>query len=173
MTEMKRIHYCSFVGEIEFESLKPTLETLNYARNDETISEITITLTSLGGYFRSALALYDYISAFPKPINIIAAGCCHSVAVLVLQAASRRLSYEHTDFMLHSAYHYIPDRKTMEAVKRDVSEYERQERLVWEIAANRTALTADELRQMFISEKYFAPQEALELGLIDQILLRQ
>jgi ATP-dependent protease ClpP protease subunit len=162
--------YISFIGEISLETIKPFIEHLDVLREDSNITQVELTLTTLGGYFTAAFGLYDYLTMYPKPIDIVATGCCHSCGVLILQSGARRLSRPNTTFMLHRGWHDVPFSKNVADVQADVSNFERQEKLYFHLVAQRSQIKEKGLIQLCSSEHYFTNVEALDLGLIDKVI---
>lgn len=168
-TQTPSVKFISFVGDFYFDAIRPLFTELDAIQEDHSIERIELTLTSAGGYFHSAFAVFDYLKAFPKPVDIIATGCCQSSALLVLQSGRKRLSRPHTNFMLHAPWHHIPDKKSLAAIRNDAAEFERQENVFFELLAYRSSVSQEKLRQLCNHEHFFNSQKALKYGLIDEI----
>ena len=158
----------SLIGGLEYETVRPVIETLDSLSSDKSVKGIKLTLTSSGGWFHSAFTLFDYIKSYSKPVNIIATGCCHSSAILVLQAGAKRLSRPHTDFQFHRVVHEVAE-ATSEDIKTKLVGFKRQEEVYFDTVAKRTKLSSSQIKRLCSTERSFGPEEALDWGLIDEI----
>src|SRR5258708_40010619 len=103
--EKSPVFYTRLVGKVEEKSIKEVMEDIDTANSQEFVKEIILTITSTGGRLYDGFALYDYIKASKKPIDVIAAGYCMSAAVMIMQAARKRTSLPNTSFMVHPSWH--------------------------------------------------------------------
>jgi ATP-dependent protease ClpP protease subunit len=161
--------YLNLIGNIDFETVRPLVETLDAIRNDDNVSQIALTLNSTGGGFYSAFGLFDYLKAYPKPVDIIAMGACQSSAAAVLQTGRRRLAHPHTFFWLHEGKYSIQDHKTVRLIQADIADFEMQEEVFVEILSSKASISKKQLKALCRSEHGFGAQEAIKLGLIDQL----
>ena len=138
---------------------------------------IYIVLNSPGGDVFQGFAIYNFIKAFVNKgieINIIGVGNVASMATVILQAATRRLSLPQTQFMIHqiSQSSLFPEEVNM--AEESVDEGKRINRIALAIIANRIGMNLDEL--IASSKKkncWYSAEAAQQLGkngLIDEII---
>jgi ATP-dependent Clp protease protease subunit len=163
------IDYVSYIGEINLDNVKDFIQKMDDLKKTDS-GKVQITLTTLGGYIVSAIALYDYLKSYPKIVEIVVMGCCHSCGLLVLQAGTKRLSYLHTRFMFHHAMFDIQNQKYLKDLKSTVGYYEQLQDMFFELTTKQSHLSKEEFMQLCNSEYYFDANKALEFGLIDDVL---
>ncbi|HME51065.1 MAG TPA: ATP-dependent Clp protease proteolytic subunit [Candidatus Lokiarchaeia archaeon] len=142
----------------------------------DTIDPITILLNMEGGDEVQCLAIYDAIKACAHQTTIKVFGQCLSGGVWILQAATNRLVAPNARLMIHAGTWGVgEDHPTV--VKTWVKQYEKDEELsenillerIWE---KQPEFTREQLREMLRFDTIFTPQEAIDLGLADAIILK-
>jgi len=132
---------------------------------------ITMYFNSVGGDVLAGLAIYDTIRDVNKraPVSIIANGACMSMGVIILQAASTRLSTPNTHFMLHELA-MRNEGKLSE--QKDAHQHAlRLQNQLNDIIAGRTGMTRKVVEKLTERKDYYIdPVEALKLKLIDGIV---
>jgi ATP-dependent protease ClpP protease subunit len=119
-----------------------------------------ILLHSGGGNGDAAFAIADYIEQQKnrgKTVNIYCCGRAESAAIIILDSASRRYSLQRCMFMTHSPR--IGD-GSWSIHRKHVDKLNRTKRLYNAVART---ITTKKLQ-------YYTPQQALEAGLIDEII---
>jgi ATP-dependent protease ClpP protease subunit len=127
-------------------------------------------LTSPGGSIVDGLALYDYLKKVDKehPLTTVAIGTCASMATVVLQAGSTRVSYASTSWLIHRASWGAYGRE--DAIE-DVQDHVKlvQER-IFEILGNRADISIKALKaKSSRKDWWFLGAEALTMGLVDEL----
>jgi len=134
---------------------------------------ITIYFSTPGGTVMEGLAVYDLIKAMTKdaPITMIARGMCMSMGLVIMQAATKRLSTPHTTFLLHEVQLSDMGRTSLTEREDEQSEAKRIQAMLDEILTARTGQDMKKLRKEFARrELYLSAEEALAHRLIDGIV---
>ena len=136
---------------------------------------ITIKISSPGGEVFSALSIVSAIERAQEKgyeVNTIVYSCCMSAAVNLLCAGSKRYAQKYTRFMLHDLGSYNFGFQSKEDIKNNYEEHEEIWKLLSGLLIKRTKLTKEDLDDIVKHKKefFFWSEEALELGIIDEIL---
>ena len=161
----------SLTGEIVCED--PPL--LASALHDAKRKDIVVYIASPGGYTTPAMAIYDLFRAYPGYVTTVAVGDCFSAAAeFLLQAGDHRMATVHTLIMLHEG---TVDKQegpwpSVEAwMKLEKLQREKGYQFVLEILQKKKPImTMARLKKMLQSDWILTAEEALEWGLIDEIL---
>lgn len=168
----------SLTEEIEeFSTMRLLAELRKFCRNKAgTPIPIELHIMSPGGDIYHALAIYDALRAIEKTGRVVTAiveGCAASAAaMIVMQAASRRLSYENARFLIHEARRWVfmSMEKTSD-VEDEHRELQALHKIVFGILAKTTGKSREELDKLVLrKEVWLSAKEALEWGLIDEII---
>lgn len=165
------VFYTRLVGSIEDDTVKATIEDLNIANAKTYVECVNLVLVSYGGDLLYAFALYDHIKASKKPVDIVVEGMCMSAAVMVLQAARRRVARPHTVFMVHPTITSLEEKAYPEFIS-IVDQFKRNHDLFVELSIARSGMSREEFEKIYTPRKYLTPEEALhfgKFGLIDEI----
>lgn len=130
---------------------------------------INLYIDSYGGDVYSGFGLYDFIQSLSVEVHISVTGCAMSAASIILMAGDHRYMYENSKLMLHSASGGI-EGKGFEIIN-DAEEFKRLHRQMAELYAGRSNVKAEKWAKDLKHENlYYRADEALELGLIDEII---
>jgi ATP-dependent protease ClpP protease subunit len=162
------------IGKIEEGTIRDVLKSIDTANAHPSITTIQLTLCSRGGDFYSAFALYDHIKASKKSVDILAEGACMSSALMVLQAARKRLARPHTVFALHLSNIRVDEFKEYHEFLELTEQYKRNQALFLRLTLERAGAKIDELeRSLRGKRQHLTAQQAKEFGtngLIDNIV---
>lgn len=158
------------IGEISHSTLAEVFPILVEAEDQPKRKEICIRLTSQGGAATSGLALYDALKLCKKNIRIEAFGECSSIAALVLQAADWRVASEHCRFLLHNGQADVGGIVNAQSMVSGGAELQRTDRLFHTILTSNSHLGESAMGDLCRAESYLTAFQALEVGLIDEIL---
>lgn len=154
--------------------LDRTLRAVHYFSQGPAPAPINVYLSSHGGEVVSGLGIYDALTKCPSYVTITVFGSAESMAAIILQAADCRRITENSYLMLHWGDDHPP-----EGSKRNIDAHIRNTRwldkrcdtiLLERIKVNRPKYTIEELREDTQFDKYLPPQEALNWGLVDDII---
>jgi ATP-dependent Clp endopeptidase proteolytic subunit ClpP len=157
-----------FVQDVMYCSLK------GYFRD----KRVLVVLNSPGGSVEHGLAIHDCIAALVKsgtPVDVLGIGLVASMGTVIIQAGSRRLATQYTQFLVHQVSRTIGFFKSEEVnqLSDSSAELRRINGIVLNIIASRSGITLDELKQLSNKTDYWMdPVAARALGtngLIDEI----
>lgn len=124
---------------------------------------INIIMNNQGGFVYHGLAIYDAIRNLPNHVTISVYGHCHSIGAWILQAADTRKMAKHASLMIHHG-------------EGNKTEFERKmdtkcmDILLAKIHEKKPEFTRKQLDKMLLKDTYLWAEEALELGLIDEVI---
>jgi ATP-dependent Clp protease protease subunit len=167
MARDRILHITGEVNDGMAHELEVRLHYLTSLNNEP----ITIYLNTPGGSIISGLAIYDTIkeATLCCPVSIIAEGACMSMGVVIMQAATRRLSLPHTQFLLHELSAQAGG--SLGALE-DTQRFQRYlQGLMDDILAKRTGNDKEKMRKLYHRKNfYITAQDAKKLRLIDAIV---
>ena len=105
------LYYSRLIGKIDEKSANEVVKDIDQYNNNENKKLFILTICSMGGLLYFAQTIHDSIKASKKPIICIASGTCMSAAVMIIQAAQKRVTRSNTVFMLHHSS-YFREEKT-------------------------------------------------------------
>jgi ATP-dependent protease ClpP protease subunit len=145
------------------------------------ITEAELLINCRGGAVSAALNLYDVIIASGIKWKGIVIADCLSSAVTVLQACQERKAFPNASFLIHNTSREFKVRldksQSLEYFQARLAEDYKQTSAM--DSRNEKALTEhikpahlEEFKKLYISGEHFFPEEALEIGLIDEIVTK-
>lgn len=136
------------------------LRILSSFRPDDPIN---IIVNCQGGEVQHGFAIYDAINMVESPVYMTVIGHCYSMAAWILQAGDRRRMSKNSSIMIHHGdgprdkFSKEQDRKCIEI-------------LLERIREKHPGYSEAKLDKLLLKDTYMWPEEALELGLIDEIV---
>lgn len=134
--------------------------------------DITIYINSDGGNITNGLmTVYDTFQSINAPIKTVCIGEAYSSAAVLLAAGSKgkRFAYPNSIIMIHAVQ--VSDISGDQAQLED--EYKRTKKLnasLMELTARHSGQSLTKVKRDCGKDKYMTAQEALEYGLIDEIV---
>ncbi len=155
-------------GEIDEEkTAKVIKEILEF--NGESREEIELFIHSVGGSMPGGHAIVDIMQAVTAPIKTIALGMVRSSALSVMVSGNIRLATLRTSFLIHPAYSRNGGHSVLDG-QDDLNNLKREEVLKYSILRSRTNIPNKVLSSSKRDMVYFNAEEALEWGVIDEII---
>ena len=141
-----------------------TLESMDPDR------DIMMYINSPGGSFTALTAIYDTMQFVRPDVMTICLGQAASAAAVLLAggAKGKRMALEHSRILIHQPYSEGGGQAT--DIEIQAREIMRMRSLLEELIANHSTKSAKEISQDIERDKILTAQEALEYGLIDQVL---
>jgi ATP-dependent Clp protease protease subunit len=122
----------------------------------------TISMSTDGGYVSAALAIHDILKARPAA-HIIVTGTCYSAGTIILQGATKRSSTKNSQFLIHFG-------AESNASKSELAHNRKVEKVMQDIMVARTGKSKTVVSRWMAAETFFMANEALEAGLIDEVV---
>lgn len=134
---------------------------------------ITIIMNNPGGDVYHGMAIFDAIKSCRNEITVIVYGHAMSMGSIILQAADKRVLAPHATVMIHDgtdgSYGHTQNllRRAQEA-KRIIKMIDNI--FLEKMKAKNPKMTRAEVRKLQLFDKYFSAQEAVAIGLADEVL---
>lgn len=142
---------------------------------DQTTGQVTILLSSEGGCVTAGLAIFDAIRAMKNRVRIICYGEVASIATVILQGADEGLRC-----LMPNAYLMIHEGETSRSgSEKDIAQQKRlqdwheskcNDIYLKSIKEKKKRFTKKKLLDLMDRDRVLLPKEAIEYGLIDEIL---
>jgi Protease subunit of ATP-dependent Clp proteases len=149
------------------------IQIINWNEEDESVSvekrkPIEILLSSGGGDVIAGFALIDVIKNSKTPVHITAIGMAASMAALLLMSGHRRKALKNTTILIHDGQ--LGVHSTSKKAKQTMEYYDKLEERTNNFVLENTKISKELLDEKSSDEWYMFADEALELGIIDEIL---
>lgn len=146
------------------------LRILSAIRPEEPIQLI---INCQGGDTQHGLAIYDAIRMVPGPVHATILGHCYSIAAWIIQAADLRRMSKSSSLMIHDGDSVVSGNKS--ETKNWYHFYQEQDiycrhLLLNKIKEKHPDFTMNKLEKMLKTDTILWPQQALDLGLIDEVI---
>lgn len=141
-----------------------------YLQSEDPERAISLYINSPGGIIYHGLAIYDTMRHVQAPVHTYAVGVTASMGTVLLAAgdAGHRYALPHATVHMHpaggSAQGYAPD------VEIQYKELKRVEELLHQLLSKHTGQTVDQIATDFERDRFMTAEEAIEYGLVDQVL---
>lgn len=163
-----------FHGDVEEEHVRDIqYEIAAMHHNLKKSTPITLYLSSFGGDCYAGLALISTIQEIRRAgrqVNVHIQGCAMSMGSLIAQVADLRTIEPQAWFMIHEVSTWIPRSRSSE-IRDEADALERLEQRLFGLYAARTGKPVEYWRRLFHrKDVYLAADEALNLGLVDEVV---
>jgi ATP-dependent Clp protease protease subunit len=131
---------------------------------------IQILLSTYGGNVYDGISLYDAIKNSKTDVDITCFGKIMSIGIIILLSAKTRKAYRNTTFMIHELSSGVIGK--LADMEESVDEAKRINRVIFDIIEKETKITHSWLKEIYNKRKdwFFTAEEALEIGLITEII---
>ena len=141
---------------------------MNNRDEDKALLPINLVIDSFGGCAFSALGIIDYMEKLDVPVNTICRGKAMSAgALILLSGTGTRYASKRSSIMLHQGMGTTSGK--IGDLKSTADHYTKIDIMIGEILEEYTKKPAKWWTQETSHDKYFTAQEALEVGIIDEI----
>ena len=161
------------VGPVEDEVANLVVAQLLYLESDNPDKDIQLYINSPGGSVSAGLAIYDTMQFITSEISTLCIGQALSISALLLAGGTngKRYSLPHTRIMLHQPLGGFEGQATdIDIHAREILQVRRQ---LDRILAKHTAQSLERIREDTERDYFMDPHDAVEYGLIDDILQRR
>lgn len=133
---------------------------------------IELMLNSLGGDCDEGFAIYDKLRSTGKEIKAVIQGHCGSMASVILLAASDRKAFPHATLHIHRPYlSFYADHFGLGDADSAKAQLEDLNTKILDIYEERTGTDRATLEAIMDEDRDMKPEEAKELGFINEIML--
>ncbi len=129
---------------------------------------INIYINTPGGNVTAGLAIYDIAEKLTAPIRTVAMGKCCSMGVPLMLMGKERCATKRARFMIHQISSGTGGQLT--DMKIDLRETEDLEKLSYDIIAEKTGQSYEQVEMDCERDFWMNAQQALEYGIITKIL---
>lgn len=138
--------------------------------------DIEIRIYTGGGDVRAGLAVYDFLRRYAGKKTGIVYGYARSMGAVILQACDKRLCLPHSTVLIHHvstqsvSLDELEDPERLDRLRRSMQE---DQETLYEILVARTGKSKKKVRTTCKRDKDMTAKEALEFGLIDEIVVSE
>ena len=143
---------------------------LLYLTQQDPVRDIQLYINSPGGMIYPGLAIYDSIQLIEAPVSTIAVGTTASLATVLLAAGTKGKRYALPNATIHMHPAGGGSRGYAPEVEIQARELLRMNAKIHHILSHHTGQTIEQVSRDFERDRFLTPQEAVEYGLIDEIL---
>jgi ATP-dependent Clp protease protease subunit len=145
---------------------------LLYLDREDPDKDISLYINSPGGVINAGLAIYDTMQLISAPVSTICIGLAASMGTVLLCSGEKgkRFALPTATIHLHQAHGGAEGQaRDIEIAAREIL---RLQEVIRNIVADRTGQTQEKVELDMDRDFYMDPQQALEYGLIDEILAK-
>lgn len=146
---------------------------LLFLESQDADSDIFMYISSPGGYITSGLAVYDTMQYVKPDINTICVGFSYSMAAILLAAGTKgkRSALPHSRMMIHQPLGGFKGQAS--DIEIQANEMRRTKDEVNSILSKHTGQTKRKIEKDMDRDFFMSPNDAIEYGLIDEILMKR
>jgi ATP-dependent Clp protease protease subunit len=162
-----------FLGTaINDEVANSVIAQLLFLQSDDPKRDVHLYINSPGGSVTAGLGIYDTMQFITCDVATYCIGQCASMGALLLTAGSagKRHALPHSRIMIHQPWAGMEG--TAEEIDIHVKELRKMKQLLNEILIRHTGKPLEQIERDTDRDKFMAPSEALEYGLIDRVVDR-
>ena len=145
---------------------------LLYLEREEPDRDINMYVHSPGGVITAGLAIYDTMNLIRSDVSTIAVGATASMATVLLSAGARGKRYALPNSTVHMHQAMGGARGQASDIEIAAREILRNNEIIRNILSERTGQTIERIRADTDRDFYLSAKQALEYGMIDEILAR-
>ncbi|MHB8084488.1 MAG: ATP-dependent Clp protease proteolytic subunit [Dehalococcoidia bacterium] len=143
---------------------------LLYLAREDPEKDISLYIHSPGGVVTAGLAIYDTMQLIQPDVSTICVGSAYSMGTVLLCAGAKGKRYALPSSTIHMHQGRAGTQGQITDIKIAAKEFERLDDLIARILAKHTSQSLEKIRQDTDRDIYFNAQQAVEYGLIDDIL---
>ena len=143
-------------------------DVLSQLHGNRNVTDITVYLSSIGGYFNDGLPIYNLLKQHSAHVEVVVMGYALSMASVIMLAADRLKVAQNALIMIHNAQGFAYGAPADLRQAADV--LAKHEQAIIPLYAARLGKTPAEIQTMLDDETWFTAQEALDAGLVDEII---
>ncbi|HEV2583909.1 MAG TPA: ATP-dependent Clp protease proteolytic subunit [Ktedonobacteraceae bacterium] len=159
-------------GQIEESMSSLVVAQLLWLASESAEREINLYISSPGGSVQAGLAIYDTMRHLPCPVSTTCVGYTASFGTILLMAGDRGLRRSQPHARIHMHQPLIPGGLGGQATDIDIMAREilHTRDVINEIIQRHTGQPLERIRRDTDRDFYMSAEEALEYGVIDEVL---
>lgn len=160
-------------SEINDQVANTVIAQLLFLMTEDSKKDISIFINSPGGVVTAGLAIYDVIRFLGCDIKTHCIGQATSIAALLLAAGTRgkRYALPNSRMMIHQPYGGVGG--TSADIELQAKEIIKVKQQLAMILAECTQKPIEKILEISDRDYFMSPQEAIQLGLIDEVIVSQ
>jgi ATP-dependent Clp protease protease subunit len=143
---------------------------LLYLAREDPEKDISLYIHSPGGVVTAGLAIYDTMQLIQPDVSTICVGSAYSMGTVLLCAGAKGKRYALPNSTIHMHQGRAGTQGQITDIKIAAKEFERLDELVAKILSKHTGQSLEKIRQDTDRDIYFDTKQAVEYGLIDDVL---
>jgi ATP-dependent Clp protease protease subunit len=160
-----------FLGtQIDDQVANVIVAQLLFLSREDPDREIQMYINSPGGVIYSGLAIYDTMQMIPNPISTVAVGVTASFGTVLLTAGTKGRRYALPNATIHMHQPLGGSQGQATDLELQTKQILRLRTLLNNIMAKHTGKSVDVIKQDTERDFYLDAQQAVEYGLVDQVL---
>jgi len=158
-----------FTDSVESYAINQLLGRITMLKHVDPVAPVTVIINSPGGSAYDALYYYDQLRMLKIPVNAVVSGCAMSAASIMASGTTgKRIITPNSFIMIHEVSSW--EMGEVSKLKSRVTQVGRiQELLINIYAAHSKEKDRKKWEEVLQQETYFTAEQALELGLVDEI----
>jgi ATP-dependent Clp protease protease subunit len=160
-----------FVGTaIDDQVANVIVAQLLFLSREDSEKEIKMYINSPGGVIYSGLAIYDTMQVIPNPISTVAVGVTASFGTVLLTAGTKGRRYALPNATIHMHQPLGGAQGQATDIEIQTKQILRLRNLLNDIMSRHTGKPVDVIKQDTERDFYLDAKQAVEYGLVDQVL---
>lgn len=160
-------------GKIDDDMAASITSQLLFLTQQDSEADITMYINSPGGSVTAGMAIYDTMNYIKPDVKTIGIGMSASMGAFLLSSGAKGKRYvlPNSEVMIHQPLTGVQGQVTeIEIVYKNVA---RTRKHMYEIMAEQTGRTFEEIEKACDRDNYMTAQEAVDFGLVDEIIERK
>lgn len=162
-----------FIGSVIDDNVANTVCSQMLYLNSLNNEPIQLFINSPGGSVTSGLQIIDMMNLIKSPVYTVGMGLCASMAAVILSNGKKgnRIALPNSRIMIHQPSGGVIGKSTdMEIVLKEMHVLRKN---LYEILANNTGKTVEEIEAASKDDNWMSSNEAKEFGVIDKVSIKK
>lgn len=162
-----------FIGSVIDDNVANTVCSQMLYLNSLNNEPIQLFINSPGGSVTSGLQIIDMMNLIKSPVYTVGMGLCASMAAVILSNGKKgnRIALPNSRIMIHQPSGGVIGKSTdMEIVLKEMHVLRKN---LYEILANNTGKTVEEIEVASKDDNWMSSNEAKEFGVIDKVSIKK
>lgn len=138
------------------------------AMDNENHKPIKLYINSPGGEVAAGFQIIDTMNSIKSPVHTINTASCASMGAVILSSGAKRMSLPHARVMIHQVS--AGTEGNIQDMRAAFQETERVNKVTMAVLAENCGTTLEKLLELTHVNKWMDAKEAVEFGIIDEIV---